>query len=140
MKTYIKDCMSCGAVFEAKHANTKLCSEECKTAHNRKRWKKYDEQNREDRATKALERFHNETPEKREQRNANKRALRSPANEASRAEAKALRATLDGLEFNPDNLPRIALMIDYIEADERLAFLLDWYWLSDAKEYLDEYH
>ena len=140
MKTYTKNCIRCGVVFEAKHHNTKLCSEECKTAHDRKRWNAYDEQNREYRCAKQLERFHNETPEEREQRNANKRALKAPANKATREEAKALRATLDGLEFTPANLPRIAIMIDYIEEDERLAFLLDWYWLSDAKEYLDEHH
>jgi hypothetical protein len=78
--------------------------------------------------------------ENRERANEAQRIRTAPANSATKEEAKRLRPVLDTLEFTPDNLPHIATMIDYIEADERLAFLLDWYWLSDAKEYIDEHY
>ena len=58
----------------------------------------------------------------------------------AKEEAERLRPVLDEIAFTPDNLPRIATMVDYIEFNPSLAFILDWYWLSDAKEYLDEHY
>jgi len=137
MKTYIKDCIVCDVVFEAKHHHTAYCSEECrlekKRRYNDTYNKKYYEENRE----KILEQKRD--PEFRDRTNALRRESRTPAQDAAREEAKLLKPVLDALVLTPDNLPRIASMIDYIEETRDLARLLDWYWLSDAKEYIDEH-
>jgi predicted Holliday junction resolvase-like endonuclease len=136
MKTYIKDCSVCGVVFEARHHHTAYCSEECrqekKRRYNEAYNKKYYEENREE----ILEQKRD--PEFRERTNALRRERRTPAQDVAREEAKRLKPVLDALEFKPDNLSRIACMVDYIEETHDLRRLLDWYWISDAKEYLDE--
>ena len=157
MKTYVKDCLHCGVVFEARHYNTKTCSEECKKARNYeniKAWKadnketvrEYSrdhyqrnlEEQRERSRQKSRKARANMTQEERDQLNADRRDARVAWNEEIKQQAVDLRPVLDSIDFTPDNHLKISLMIDYIESEPRLAFLLDWYWLSDAKEYLDE--
>jgi len=102
--------------------------------------REYAQRNAAAHAQRSQEWRNNLTEEQRADVNDQRNARRAPANANTKEEAKRLRNVLDALELTPANLPRIASMIDYIEADERLAFILDWYWLSDAKEYLDEHN
>lgn len=158
MKTYTKDCLHCGVVFEAKHHNTQLCSEECKKARNyenTKAWKvanietvreygrdhyrRHLEEQRERSRQKSRKARANMTQEERDQLNADRRAARAAWNEEISRQAADIKPVLENIDFTPENLTRISLMVDYLESEPRLAFLLDWYWLSDAKEYLDEY-
>ena len=157
MKTYTKDCIRCGVVFEAKHHNTKLCSEECKKERNYemiKAWKadnketvreysrdhyqRHLEEQRERSRQKSRKARANMTQEERDELNADRRATRAAWNGEMSRQAADLKPVLDSIDFTPENLIRISLMVDYLESEPRLAFLLDWYWLSDAKEYLDE--
>ena len=153
MKTYVKDCEVCGVVFEAKHHAIVTCSEDCR-AQNKKRkqaarGKRHYEANREDYLERS--RIQRETyPEKmaeykrkwveenREHKLQYDRDHNAPSVQAATAEAKRLKPILDNLSFTPENIPHIECMVDYIETFHRLPWLLDWYWLSDAKEYLDE--
>ena len=136
MKTYIKTCHQCGVVFNANWYNVKICSEECKTERMRENSKKHYEANKDEHNARARK----WERENRERANEAQRIRQAPAHAATKEEAKRLRPILDSLEFTPDNIPRIAIMIDYIDSEPRLAFLLDWFWLSDAKEYLDEHN
>ena len=120
-KTYIRNCRQCDLVFETTQKNVKLCSDACK--HER-----HKEQKRTSWA-KAYE----ANPETQLERNrAYKKAVAD--------EMQDLKPVLDRISFTPDNVEKIAAMIDYIESDRNLVWLLDYYWLSDAKEYLDEYN
>ena len=140
MKTYTKTCTRCGVVFEAHHHNVKLCSEECKKKNLADSYRRYnqnmDEEIRE-RKYARNRKYHKD----------NRAAISQRAWENQqgycanvKTEARDLKPVLDDLEFTPDNLPRIATMVEYIELEPRLAKMLDWYWLSDAKEYLDEHY
>lgn len=138
MKTYIKDCLRCGVVFEAHHHNVKLCSEECKTENRLESYRRYyaniDDEVRE-RKYERNRVYHKDNRDKISQR-----AWENQQHYCAslKEEARALKPVLDGITFLPENVLRIESMVDYIELEPRLAKMLDWYWLSDAKEYLDE--
>jgi hypothetical protein len=138
MKTYTKDCIRCGVVFEAKHHNIKLCSEECKKANKKEAQARYDSH----RCERDKEKRY---AANREYHKANRAAISQRAWENQQGfcatlkeEARDLKPILDRLTFTPENTDRIERMVEYIEFEPRLARMLDWYWLSDAKEYLDE--
>jgi hypothetical protein len=132
-------------VYEAKHPSSKVCSEKCKKERKREqhdRWMQ-DEGNRK-RVRDHKDKWLAKNPEyHKEYYNCNKDKWADSGHaaqwfEEAKEEAQLLKPLLDSVDFTPENLPRIANMIDYIECDEKLTYLLDWYWLSDAKEYLDE--
>jgi hypothetical protein len=52
-------------------------------------------------------------------------------------EAQALKPVLDQLELIPENIDKIEAMAEYIQSDNYLTHVLDWYWLCDALDFLE---
>lgn len=134
-KTYIKNCAHCGVVFEAAGPNGRYCSQSCKDATggpNRKRTECPDTRRR----YKEYQKAYRET--NREAKNIKQRLSRSSDYAALKAEVKRWKPILDEVELKPDNLFLIHALVDELTSDSDLAWLLDWYWLSDAAEYLEQ--
>ena len=138
----VKTCAECGVTFHAKDNRVKRCSEACKKAAAASRCQTWAENNRE-RSREIKTSWRGRNPEYHsDYYKANKDTWADTGHamqwyaEASE-EAKRLKPLLDAIEFTPTNLPIIIEMAEYIEQDAKLAHLLDWYWLSDAKEYIN---
>jgi hypothetical protein len=136
--SYTKTCKQCGTEFTTHKKNKTLCSVVCQKDNQRRMNREYAQRNAETAKLRVKEWRDNLTEEQRAKVNDQRNERRAPAQAETKEEAKRLRPVLDTLDLTPENLPHIEAMIDYIEGDDRLAFLLDWHWLSDAKEYLDE--
>ena len=134
-KTYTKTCAQCGAVFEAAGPAGLYCSQSCKDATggpNRKRTECPATRRRYQEYQKAYR------EKNRGAKNIKQRLSRSSDYAALKAEVKRWKPILDEVELKPDNLLLIQALVDELTSDSDLAWLLDWYWLSDATEYLEQ--
>lgn len=138
MSVYTRKCMHCDVEFETSRHNRRLCSTTCQKARAAQKTGDYNRtyyyKNHEQQKARCLAKYHANSEEINQGRS---EVVRKLGGDASR-EAKNLKPVLDAIEFTPDNLPRIARMVEYIESDQRLSYLLDWYWVADAIEYLQE--
>lgn len=133
-QTYIRTCDECGVTFEANHHRIRLCSEECRAERLRIRQAaKYHADPDKARAIAAKSREKN-----RDQINNRQNLARAAMSKSVKAEAKRWKPILDEVELKPDNLFLIQALVDELTSDSDLAWLLDWYWLSDATEYLEQ--
>ena len=122
-KTYIKTCAHCGVSYETAIHQSRMCSAACaatKRAADTKRHKADTYARHRDRLCAV------------------QREYRAAAPSAVKAEAKRWKPILDEVELKPDNLFLIQALVDELTSDRDLAWLLDWYWLSDATEYLEQ--
>ena len=160
----IKPCQVCGELFNSSREYRKLCSDECKEEqlriHGRTNYSKnkqavlerkkvYYKENAEEIRRKKRE-WRLENPEREKEIQAKSRqkhyakireadnSYRKHLRDEAKSEIKVLKETLDAIEFHPSNKQLIQDLVDHITERRELVEALDYYWLADAQEYLED--